>query len=218
MNWMKSKNMRCGALLVLACGLFTASATAQVPRIDDLPDGHAPLALEGGARWLHNALLAPLMKRPAPPAKPARELVAPEVKELSGVYEKIGSPLKGSSLESVGEPIDPAERQRIWEEMTKRWRAEEATTTQRVSDETGPEYSSMPVFDPYQQPIDAMQAAIEQLRASARNLDLAAANLEDAGKYAAADRLRSTAQRLRREAREFAAVPEKPVQEAAITR
>jgi hypothetical protein len=43
---------------------------------------------------------------------------------------------------------------------------------------------------------------------SARSLDQAAADLEDAGKYAEADRVRASANRLRREAREFASEQE----------
>jgi hypothetical protein len=117
-------------------------------------------------------------------------------------------------------PADKAAQQRFLAELAKKARADGEQTTQRVSDETPQEFnSSLPVYNPYtQQPIDPTQAAVEQLRGSARNLDQAAADLEDAGKYSAADRLRATAQRLRREAREFAAAHETPTQEAAITR
>lgn len=212
--------------VVIAFSLYTADAFAQVPRIEELPAGPAPRALEGGARWLQNSLLAPLLRQsapPVPPAKGANEQVAPEVRELSDAQQRIGSVVKGSFLEKYGEPTDRDLQQQIWGRLTKNWRAEEAATTHRVSDEAPAEVSSMPVFDPYQQPVDPTQIAVEQLRGSARNLDQAAADLEDAGKYAAADRLRASAQRLRREAREFVASQETsaqqtPAPDAGITR
>lgn len=212
----------CG-LLLLTLSLVPANAVAQVPRIDDLPtaDARAPLPIGGGARWLNYSLLASLMKRPAPPvAKPVKDRADAEVQEVIGVQDRIGSVVKGSFLESMVSPADKAEQRRFLAELTKKSYAEGAAITQRVSDESPQEFnSSLPVFNPYtQQPVDPTQAAIEQLRNSARNLDQAAADLEDAGKYSTADRLRTTAQRLRREAREFAAAEETPTQEAAIVR
>jgi hypothetical protein len=212
----------CG-LLLLTLSLVPANAVAQVPRIDDLPtaDARAPLPIGGGARWLNYSLLASLMKRPAPPvAKPVKDQADAEVQEVIGVQDRIGSVVKGSFLESMVSPADKADQRRFLAELAKKSYAEGAAITQRVSDESPQEFnSSLPVFNPYtQQPVDPTQAAIEQLRNSARNLDQAAADLEDAGKYSTADRLRATAQRLRREAREFAAAEETPTQEAAIVR
>lgn len=209
----QTSTLRCSAFLLFALGLFAAAGKAQEPRLDELPDGPAPVPLVEGARWLQQALLLPLLKRPPVPPK---EQLAPDVQEVAGVQERIGSVVKGSFFEV--NPADKAEQQRYLAELMKQQRATAAPTTQRVSDEPSSEFSSMPVLNPYQQSIDPTQAAVEQLRASARNIDLAAANLEDAGQYEAADRLRSTAQRLRREAREFAAVKEVPAQSAAITR
>lgn len=211
----------CGLLLTVCC--VQARAVAQVPRIADLPtaDTRAPLPMGGGARWLNYSLLAPLMKRPAPPpAKPVQDQADAEAQEVIGVQDRIGSVVQGSFLESMLSPADKAEQRRFLAELAKKSRDESAPTTQRVSDETPQEFnSSLPVYNPYtQQPIDPTQAAVEQLRDSARNLDQAAADLEDAGKYSTADRLRATAQRLRREAREFAATPETPKPDEAITR
>jgi hypothetical protein len=96
---------------------------------------------------------------------------------------------EGSALGGVS----PAEFHRAYREVERQAEDQQPASDGEIFLPTQPLVPAYPV-----------EAAAAQLRASARNLDNAAADLEDAGKYAEADRIRSYARRLRREARELA--------------
>lgn len=153
------------------------------PPAAPLPLPFSPSAIETGARWLRMALA------------PGRAAEAPLGRlPFESIREKRGSVIQGSALSNYsGNVSDQDEFHRLVSEYARQ--------DQEREDHAAEGYS----LPPLQQfiPADPLQAATAQLRVSARNLDAAAADLEDAGNYVAADRLRSSAQRLRREAREL---------------
>ena len=203
--------------MLLACSLVgTSQAQEEVSeeRRDIITDARMPLPLpmEGGSRWLRYALLSPAHKQLISPVQQRQPDVSGEVRELREAQRRIGGSLvKGPLFDGVGGSTE-AEQQRIFQRMAQEARtADSALTDQivgqiaqqpvtRVANESGP----FTLLQSYSQPADPTHVAIAQLRMSARNLDQAAADLEDAGKYGEADRIRASANRLRREAREFA--------------
>jgi hypothetical protein len=174
------------AVVIISLGGPAVSALAQ----DEAPgDAALPLPIQTGTRWLRYALLAPFQQ-------PAPVINAPsaEASELEGVRERVGGGIFRGTLFDGNQEQDRA----LFQQALARWEAEQQPQAcPRVI-----EWPAQPAqYAPSPNP---MQAASEQLRVSARNLDSVAADLEDAGKYAEADRLRASAKKLRREAREFA--------------
>lgn len=150
----------------------------------------------------------PTLPKPQLPIQPVPE-ASRDVRAIEGIRERIGgSVLKGTRFEGT---MDSAEFRRLATEWEKEWmeRPSSMSGVHDVPGISGPSYDSpsshahLPAPVQHSEPLDPLQAATEQLRASARNLDLLAADLEDAGKFKEADRLRASAQKLRREARDF---------------
>ncbi|WP_254512438.1 hypothetical protein [Anatilimnocola floriformis] len=186
-------------------------------RVEIVTDSRLPLPLPlDGSRWLRYARLTPAIKQFfAPAAQPQQPEESVEVRELTEAQRRIGSVVKGTIFDGIGGSTD-AERRQIWQRMAQDAKAADAALekqivsqiqqqpVQRVASESGP----FNLLQSYSQPVNPTHVAIAQLRLSARNLDQAAADLEDAGKYDEADRIRASANRLRREARDFASEPE----------
>lgn len=191
-------------LLLVVLSSPIVFATAQEERIEIISDAKPPLPmpLEGGSRWLRFALRTPQARQSLLPSPTTRPDVTSDVQALEGVHQRIGSVVSGTLFDGIG-TVSPAERQQIWKGMAAEWRVAEAERAQQTA------YSQQVIAESqFSEAYDPTLTAIAQLRASARNLDQAAADLEDVGKYAAADRLRASANRLRHEARDFASEQE----------
>lgn len=153
---------------------------------------------------------------PAGPALPKPQLpidsvpeASRDVRAIEGIRERIGgSVLKGTFLEGKA-ALDDAEFRRKAAEWEREFMEGSHLGVHDVPGISGPHnlapssHAHLPAPVQYSEPLDPLQAATQQLRVSARNLDLLAADLEDAGKFKEADRLRASAQKLRREARDF---------------
>lgn len=190
-----------GWCLVVAVGwnVDAAPAVAQ-ERIEIGAESALPLPLQSSARWLRLALLAPLQKAQLAKEEAKTEEPSPQVQAIEGLQQQLGGSVVRGKVFDDAAPVDKAELRRVLTDIEQRQLRElphsppQVCNWQRVSPGANVQYA---------QPLDPVQAATEQLRSSARNLDSLAADLEEGGKYKEADRLRASAQKLRREARTF---------------
>jgi hypothetical protein len=205
----------------------TEKAPAGEARIDEASSPLLPKALETGARWLRaglqnlptpaSATTGPATgsvnesatndsatndenQRPLPtPVAPSRLREQPEI-EIEAARRHQQNLFQGSVFDSArGHVDDRAEFARALKKVAAEHeaaQAHEAATPLAIP----VELPSSPKIQPIDGDVPAVTA---EMRSVAHTLDEMAALREEAGEYAAADRLRQAAQRIRCEAREL---------------
>jgi hypothetical protein len=200
----------------------TEKAPAGEARIDEASSPLLPKALETGARWLRAGLknlptvptntVPPTTseavtgashddnQRPLPtPVAPSRLREQPEI-EIEAARRHQQNLFQGSVFDSArGHVDDRAEFARALKKVAaehEAGQAHEAATPLAIP----VELPSSPKIQPIDGDVPAVTA---EMRGVAHTLDEMAALREEAGEYAAADRLRQAAQRIRCEAREL---------------
>lgn len=194
-------------------GLPVASAQAERPpavaegarRVDEASSKTLPRAFSTGASWLRTAIDSMRVESENPLPTPTGPSRLPQATiEIEAARRHQQNLFRGSALESAGGHVDDrAEFSRALKKV-----AAEHSAAEKAAVPLPVAPAALPATEPLLPATGAstngdIVGVAQEMRAVAWTLDEMAAGREEEGNYAAADRLRLAAQRIRREAREL---------------